>query len=156
MKYFFDPFPCLRRRLPLYHILRLESLLLYEILNHLRFNLLLLLLYIAFVTSECYHKSAHVVFLLHFLRPIRNTLKGSLTGKIVTYYCCYGVSVVHAHQWSKPITTACVPNMQLHYGAIYVDILLHVSSADGDVVIFWKCVSTVPLCNRGFAHTGVT
>jgi hypothetical protein len=73
-----------------------------------------------------------------------------------TNYYGNGVSIIHAHQRPKPITSTCVPYMHLYDCSIDVYILLHISAPYRDIIVLAKCVPHIPLGYAWFSNTWVS
>ena len=127
----------------------------FVILNHFIFDLPLVLVHVALVTCYSENKVTYIILLLHFIRPIIHTLKSPIISKVIAYDCGYRISVIHAHETSKAIRTTSIPNMHLYYGSIYIHFLLHIGTADSDIIIIREGIITVSLGYTWFTNTWI-
>jgi len=155
LKHFSYAFSCPCRCMTLYYIVT-HTLGLFHLGYHLLRYLPLFRSTVAFIPSQSNDEFAHIIILLHLIGPVAHTLKSAFISQIITYYCSYSITVVHAHQWPKTIWTTCIPDVQFHNSTLYIQLLLHIRSTYCNIIILAEWILAIPLGNGRFSNTWIS
>ena len=156
-KYFIDALTRFSWSIHLYYLLCIYIQTIFQRYQFLLCNLPLGWISITLISSQGNHKFIHIIFFIHFFRPIAYAIKSPLIRQIITNNSRQSIPIIHTHQTSKPIWTPSIPYMQFHNCPIFWSyILLHVGTTYCHIITFTKWILAISLRYTRFSYAWIS